>query len=94
MTNDSQEITPFKAYNLRDTAKLLGYHPQTLHELLASNNQVVMNMNPVKVGKEWRFLGENILGALGSATYPQINKSPMFTAGVATEIINNNEGDA
>lgn len=84
MTDKNQAITPFRVYNLKDTATILGYHPQTLHELLASNNQTVMAMNPTKIGKEWRFLGENILSALGSVSFSGASMGNSSTVGMAT----------
>lgn len=85
-------ITPYQVYSVAETANLIGMHPMSLRRKLAENNRVVdpfiSRAQPVKIGKEWRFLGENILGAMGSVTYPGTQATPTTnnndSAGAAT----------
>lgn len=85
----SKPITPFTAYSVDETAERIGMHPMSLRRKLAvKNDPFIEKAQPVKIGKEWRFMGENILKALGSVTYTgeQPNQTNSHTtAGVATQ---------
>lgn len=56
------EIKPFKAYSTSQVSQLLGIHPIKARNLATE-------MKAKRVGKEYLFLGENILQYLGSATF-------------------------
>lgn len=81
-------ITPFQAYTVDETADLIGMHPMSLRRKLAvKDDPFIEKAQPVKIGKEWRFMGENILKALGSVTYTgeQTNQAnSQMTAGAAS----------
>ncbi len=66
-------ISPYRAYSLVETADLIGMHPVALRRKLQEDNRTqdpfIQKANPQKIGKEWRFMGENILRALGSASF-------------------------
>lgn len=85
----SKPIAPFTAYTLDETAERIGMHPMSLRRKLAvKDDPFIEKAQPVKIGKEWRFMGENILKALGSATYigEQTNQTNSHaTAGAATQ---------
>ncbi len=81
-TNDQKTITPFRAYSLTETAKLIGMHPAALRRKLQKDNRhadpFVQKANPQKIGKEWRFMGENILNAMGSVSLNNSNTNVSF----------------
>ncbi len=57
-----EEIKPNASYSVGEVANLLDLHPETVRNKATA-------MNAKKIGKAWRFLGENVLRYLGSATY-------------------------
>lgn len=77
-------IEPQRAYSLEETADLLSMHPAALRRKLSAKNRTkdefIIKSNPQKIGKEWRFMGENLLKALGSHSYKSsyiVNKGDM-----------------
>lgn len=71
--SDDKTIAPFRAYTVEETAELINLHPAALRRKLQESNResdpFIQRANPQKIGKEWRFMGENILYALGSVSY-------------------------
>jgi hypothetical protein len=92
MPDNPKTITPFRAYTVDETAKLIGLHPVVLRRKLQKNNQLqdpfIQKANPQKVGREWRFMGENILNALGSISFQnQENKNIQGIMGAASAVL-------
>ena len=75
MNDDKKMISPFRAYSLAETAELIGMHSAALRRKLQEKNRTgdpfIQKTNPQKIGKEWRFMGENILRALGSVSFEE-----------------------
>ncbi len=90
MEDHIKVITPFRAYTVDETANLIGLHPVVLRRKLQKNNQqqdsFIQKTNPQKIGREWRFMGENILKALGSISFQdyQTDTNIVDTSGVAS----------
>ena len=75
MDKQNKQITPNQAYSVTETAGLIGMHPMSLRRKLSQQNDpFITKAQPVKIGKEWRFMGENILRALGSVSYNWYSK--------------------
>lgn len=66
-------INPWQAYSVGETAELIGMNPVSIRRKLQESNRdsdpFIQRANPQKIGKEWRFMGENLLRALGSVSY-------------------------
>ena len=72
-SNDTKQILPFRAYTLRETANLLSISPGSLRNMISEKDEFVQTVGPHKVGKDWRFMGDKILNALGTAV-PEVNR--------------------
>lgn len=60
-----REIKPFASYTTEEVAKLLDVNPQAIRE----NKEA---LGAKKIGKGYRFLGENLLTFMGSPTISQM----------------------
>ena len=91
MNKQNKAIVPFQAYNLTDTADLIGMHPAALRRKLQEENRIddpfIQRANPQKIGKEWRFMGENLLRALGSVSFQDFtnNANPNLVGGTSID---------
>ena len=87
MQSDKKVVQPYSIYNVDETAELIGMNPvvlrRKLQEVNRSNEPFIVKSNPQKIGKEWRFLGENILYALGSVTIQPQSLQVKDVSGVA-----------
>ena len=62
------EIKPFSAYHTEQVSELFGVHPLKVRSL-------AVDLKGVKIGKNYTFLGENLLRYLGSAKIEDVAKS-------------------
>lgn len=69
MNKDDKEIVPLRAYTLEEAAKLLDLNPGSIRNMISEKDPFIAEVNPQKVGKEWRFMGKNLLRALGTVGY-------------------------
>lgn len=81
-------IVPFQAYTVDEAAEVIGIHPMSLRRKLSAKipDPFIEKTKPVKIGKEWRFMGDNLLNALGSVNYSEVNNpvdTNISSAGVA-----------
>jgi len=76
----NKQVEPYRIYSLEETSELLDLHPSTLRSKISGKDPLIQSMKPNKIGREWRFLGENILTSLGSVTY----QSPNFSDNQST----------
>lgn len=64
-----------RLYNLKETAKILGIHPRTVHRLmrLKKNNLRAINISNGKM-KIWRFKDSDIKEFVNKRTYGRTKK--------------------
>lgn len=67
------QIEPNYAYKIKEVNLILNLHHGSLRRLLSADTpasrEFKKRFNPVKIGRDWRILGHNLLIGMGTQNY-------------------------